>query len=230
MSVFEKVQNAQHTHDNKQSIPEQGRDSVASQVDVHGTLQDESDQTRKTTLEHVEGLLHCKPLRNISLDRKRSHTPLLKEQPVHRAMAVCMAQGDSIKEIAAKFGYTPREISYIANADWFRDLVLQIQTAREYTVEQRLSALGHAAVTQLTELLTGAESENVRERVSNSILDRVLGRAVQRVESFSASLRDMQDLEEQKREAAALEEKIRETETEKQKLREQLKREREVTL
>lgn len=140
-----------------------------------------------------------------------------QERLSHRLVAVAAAQGSSRDEIAEQFGYGSTQVARILRLPWVKDLVLRIQANRQLSVEQRLRTMAPHALDTLGDLLS-AESENVRAAVARDLLDRVLGKAIQRSENvnINATPSDVQELNS---EMSHLDEQLEEIRKRKQQLR-----------
>jgi hypothetical protein len=131
------------------------------------------------------------PLENKELSPPRNSV----EKPIHRAIAIMTAQGMSLSEIVTNTGMAAVTISQLQKKPWFVDRVLTIQSSKALRVEDRLQKMASVAAEELYRLCTTGKSERVRLSASTDILDRALGRAVQRTENYNASASELADLD-----------------------------------
>jgi hypothetical protein len=113
-------------------------------------------------------------------------TALSHEKPIHVLMCYMMASGKSIKEIAEATQYSEGSVRGIAKQPWFRKRFLRVTSeAGKSEVE---SFLAGETMNSL-EVLVQIRDENIQSRphvsatAANSILDRALGKATQKVET-----------------------------------------------
>lgn len=126
--------------------------------------------------------------------------PIIHEKIEHRAMAYMRASGLTRKEIFIQLGgqftdkgvpisgtgqYSYAHIGNILNQPWFRKRVVELQhQAGVSGVEAAIQAETPAAVETIVDIMRDEKaSATARLNAANSILDRGLGKAVQRVES-----------------------------------------------
>lgn len=128
-----------------------------------------------------------KPTEASSLDKRDSKTPIKTIDPIHRAMAVYKAKGFTNKQIASQFGYTAQGVLIISKQPWFKDLVAEVVATSIEPAVTSLSRMANRALEVQEELLE-SKNESIKLQVSDSVLDRQLGKAVQRTESISRVL------------------------------------------
>lgn len=128
-----------------------------------------------------------------------------REKPEHRLMIMFFAQGMSVKDVFIQFGgewsdekgncgpihgtgkYSYAHISQVRKQPWAQESIARImrETIQD-PMAARFAELGSRAVDVLEEVMTSEKTApNVRANAANSILDRHLGRAVQKIETKS---------------------------------------------
>lgn len=140
----------------------------------------------------VEGLNGCPP----------PPLELKKENNAHRIMLYLAAGGNNVTEIAGITGYTPQHVSTIVRQDWFQtQLTRLIEESGKPVIDQLLQNEAKNCLTSLLALRDGPTTPpSVKAAVSINILDRVLGKAVQKTESINhnfnrTSTMSMEELE-----------------------------------
>jgi len=107
-----------------------------------------------------------------------------KELPVHRQMLWLRLNGHNVKETAAITGYTPHHVSAICKQPWFREAFVKLSTQMgRDSVENFLQGEIIPTLERLVSLRDTAESDAVRKAACDSILDRIRGKPVARVET-----------------------------------------------
>lgn len=122
------------------------------------------------------------PLQNLSVPRFENQ----KEQPWHRTMAWMMAKGFTQKEIAQAVSKSEATVSLAARQSFMKQMVVDIIAEFQLNDESAMNLLRAAqggAAQALIALATSASSETVKLNANREILDRVLGRPVQFVNS-----------------------------------------------
>lgn len=106
-----------------------------------------------------------------------------KERPVHRTIAYMLLKGTPVRQIADLVGCSPNTIYNLQTAPWFKTICAQLAatTQADDVLQQLKSAASGAALRLIT--LTESANETVALRASDSLLDRVLGKAVTRIQS-----------------------------------------------
>ena len=118
------------------------------------------------------------PLHNPAIPRFEAQ----KEQPWHRTMAWMLAKGFTQKEIAQAVDRNEATVSLAALQSFMKqmvvDIIAEFQLNDESAMNLLRAAQGSAAQT-LIALASSANSETVKLNANREILDRVLGRPVQ---------------------------------------------------
>jgi lambda repressor-like predicted transcriptional regulator len=112
-----------------------------------------------------------------------------REQPHHRIIILLKAQGFSNREIAKQMEMDPVTISQVLRQPWARERLLKILEEKGGSaVESFIKGEAINSLQTLVEVrddpMSGAPA---RVSASNSLLDRYLGKAVQRTENLSVS-------------------------------------------
>lgn len=113
----------------------------------------------------------------------RSAQKTVDEQPWHQHAARYCAMGMVPKEVAAACGVDPQVIYRLRNALWFQDRVTALMAEQDKDVMEIFKNARGAMAMKLVDLALTAESETVQLAACDKVLDRFLGKAVQRVES-----------------------------------------------
>jgi len=109
---------------------------------------------------------------------------LRKERPEHRQILWLRLNGHNVKETAGITGYTPQHISTICKQPWFREAFVKLSTQMgRDSVESFLQGEIIPTLERLTHLRDHAESDAVKKAACDSILDRIRGKPVARVET-----------------------------------------------
>lgn len=109
---------------------------------------------------------------------------LRKERPEHRQVLWLRLNGHNCKETAALTGYTPQHVSTICKQPWFREAFVKLSTQMgRDSVESFLQGEIIPTLQRLTYLRDNAESDAVQKAACDSILDRIRGKPVARVET-----------------------------------------------
>lgn len=105
-----------------------------------------------------------------------------REKGVHRLMEYMYASGKSLRDIAAETGYSEAQVSKISRQTWFRANVAQlIHSQGAGNIQSLIEGGAVEAAMVLRDLATSGETEAVRLKASQDILDRVMGKATQKV-------------------------------------------------
>ena len=103
-----------------------------------------------------------------------NHDPK-SEQPWHRALAYMLLQGNSNKECAKYFEKTPARIYQLKKTPWFKSLLAQLADIHfENDVAGLLQNAAFDAISTLSDLALGAESESVRRSAASDLLNQHL--------------------------------------------------------
>jgi len=126
-------------------------------------------------------------------EQARTNPPnfsIIREKPEHRIVVYLKAQGLSNKEIAERTGYTNAWVGQVCRQPWFRlKLVQELKEAGIDQVNAVLKASALDSVFTLVDLRDDVTAPKaVRKSCADSLLDRYLGKAVQRVEHDEAQL------------------------------------------
>jgi hypothetical protein len=115
---------------------------------------------------------------------KPAYQGLRKEMPVHRQMLWLRLNGHNVKETAAITGYSPQQVSVVCKQPWFREAFIKLSTQMgKDSVESFLNGEIIPTLERLVHLRDNAESDAVRKSACDSILDRIRGKPVARVET-----------------------------------------------
>lgn len=112
---------------------------------------------------------------------------LKKENNNHRIMLYLAAAGNNVSEIAGITGYSPQHTSTVMRQDWFqKQLAGLLEESGKPVVEHLLQMEAKASLDVLIQLRDGqATPPAVKMNCAFNILDRVLGKAVQKTESVN---------------------------------------------
>ena len=105
------------------------------------------------------------------------------EQPWHQHAARYCAMGMVPKEVANACGVDVQVIYRLRNSLWFQDRVTALMAEQDKDVMEIFKNARGAMAMKMVDLALTAESETVRLAACDKVLDRFLGKAVQRVES-----------------------------------------------
>lgn len=105
------------------------------------------------------------------------------EKAEHRLVLILKLKGLSNREIARRIGFTEPWVSQITRQPWFQvQLVEELSHVQEEVVDQILKVEATNSLFKLVELRDTAKSEMVQKDCAIDILNRHLGKAVQRTE------------------------------------------------
>lgn len=107
-----------------------------------------------------------------------------KEKFWHRTAEYLAAAGYTAQEIAEATGYSEDQVKNLQKAPWFQAAVTDIiHKSGGSDIMTLIKAQQQKALSVLVEVLDNPKAPaNTRAAVANSILDRVMGKATQRVE------------------------------------------------
>lgn len=110
---------------------------------------------------------------------------IVHEKPEHRVIVYMKAQGLSNTEVAERTGYGIAWVGQICRQPWFRlQLVNELREAGVDQIHSVLKASALDSVWTLIDIRDDKEAPKaVRKACSDSLLDRYLGKATQRIES-----------------------------------------------
>jgi hypothetical protein len=115
---------------------------------------------------------------------------IVHEKPEHRVIIYLKAQGMSNKEVAAKTGYNYAWVSQITRQPWFR--LRLVGELKEVGIDQITTVLKSSALDSVHTLIDLRDDPStpraVRRACADSLLDRFLGRAVQKIETGEQKL------------------------------------------
>lgn len=115
---------------------------------------------------------------------KPAYVNLKKELPEHRQMLWLRLNGHNVKETAAIVGYTPQHVSAVCKQPWFREAFVKLSTQMgRDSVESFLQGEIIPTLERLVHLRDHAESDAVKKASCDSILDRIRGKPIARVET-----------------------------------------------
>lgn len=114
----------------------------------------------------------------------KSYRYYAKESPVHRLMLWMRLEGHNNREIATMTGYCTQTVANVSRQPWFQEAFCRISTERGLDiVDGFLQGEIIPTLDRLVKLRDGAESDAVKKAACDSILDRVRGKPVARVET-----------------------------------------------
>lgn len=139
--------------------------------------------------------LHADPIAAIDVD---------SEKPWHRLAILLAAQGYTTVEIAEKLGFNLSWVSLLLRQPWARQrLIDEINKAGRSEIETILKGAGAAAMQRIVHISEEAKNEAVRLAANKEIIDRLLGKAVERLEVVKKPALDLAQVNQ---ELASLEE------------------------
>jgi hypothetical protein len=101
-------------------------------------------------------------------------------------------QGLNAKEIAMVTGYTPEHVRTVCKQPWFVEAFCRLSTEQgKDAVQTFLEGHQMLACEGLVDLAQNSESEAVRKAACDSILDRIRGKPVAKIETKSTSSVDV---------------------------------------
>ena len=132
---------------------------------------------------------------------------ILTEKPEHRIIILLKGQGFSNIEIAEKTGYTNVWVGQILRQPWAKEaLVREIQSTGRDEIQTFLQGAALDSLHTLVQLRDDAKVENsVRRAAADSLADRYLGKATQKVDSVTTVRTTSNDIEAVQREIEELE-------------------------
>lgn len=128
------------------------------------------------------------------------------ERPEHRMMVYMKAQGLSNGDIARHFGYTEPWTSQVLRQPWARKMLVDVlQTSGVEAVQGALQTSALDSVFKLIDLRDDPKAPyNVQANCAINILDRILGKPTQKIESSSTVTHVSQDVAEVEKELATI--------------------------
>lgn len=107
----------------------------------------------------------------------------VKEQPWHRIAATMLANGMTQKAVAEALDRTPASISQLMQNPWFCESVAREMAKNGRSVQDLVVAEAFQSLATLIDIRNDLSTPaSVRARVSDSLLDRAFGKAVNRTE------------------------------------------------
>lgn len=152
------------------------------------------------------------PDRLFSSENNPPNFAIMEEKAEHRFIVYLKAQGLSNKEVADKTGYTQPWISQITRQPWFKlRLVQELKDAGVDAVQCAIKMSALDSVFTLVDLRDDLTSPKaVRKAACDSLLDRFLGKAPQKVELDQKSVPSTPEIRELDAEIRKAEEAVRE--------------------
>lgn len=130
---------------------------------------------------------------------------LKKERPDHRIMVMLKAQGKSTAEIAQFLDVTPTTVNYVLRQPWARQMLISlIHASGEQGIDAFLQSELLPSMMKLVEVRDDPVAKKSEQlAAANSLIDRFLGKPMQRVETAKAP--DPVDLAQLQKESERLE-------------------------
>ncbi len=136
---------------------------------------------------------------------------ILSEKPEHRIVCYLKAQGKSNKEIAELTGFTYPWVSQMLRQPWARQRILQlIKEAGGDEVTTLLQSTTTDSIYTLIDVRDDPKAKPAeRTTAANALLDRVLGKPLQRVEADTTIRNVTNDVSEINAQLAGVEEELK---------------------
>lgn len=135
------------------------------------------------------------PVRPLFNGREPLYT-LKAERPEHRAVIMMAAAGMGNKEIANALGKTPQYVMYVKKQPWAEEQILrEMETAGREPVIQLMKCSALEATETILDTMRTADSKKVRMEAAAHILDRVLGKATNKIEVTNKAPSEFTDAE-----------------------------------
>lgn len=116
-------------------------------------------------------------------NRPKSYGVIEREQPEHRTMLYLAAAGHDAREIAGITGYSYQQVRKVMSQDWFqRQYTSLLLESGKSAVDELLNLEAAASVNKLIFLRDEAKSEAVQYQASVNLLDRIMGKPIQKSE------------------------------------------------
>ena len=135
---------------------------------------------------------------------------VLHEKAEHRIIVYLKAQGLSNKEVAEKTGFTYPWVSQIVRQPWFR--LRLVQELKDAGIDQISSVLKSSALDSVFTLIDLRDDPStpraVRRSCADSLLDRFLGKAVQKIESSESKIPQSTEIQAVERELAEVNQQL----------------------
>lgn len=113
-----------------------------------------------------------------------------REKPEHRIILLLKLKGMSNREISKETGYTESWITQITHQPWFQDMLVEkIAEAGDNIVENLISLEAKNSMFTLIKLRDDPQQAGaVRAACAKDVLDRYLGKPVQRSENLNVNV------------------------------------------
>lgn len=133
------------------------------------------------------------------------------EKPEHRVMIFLKAHGFSNLEIAEKTGYSPVMVSQILRQPWARErLITEISKSGRDVLSELIKGTGVDSVMTLVELRDDKNAPAaVRKACASDLIDRILGKPTQHIESDATVRHVSTEIGEVDRELQSLETELK---------------------
>lgn len=106
-----------------------------------------------------------------------------RERPEHREMVLMRQLGFTAREIAEKVGYTPAGVNQVLRQPWARQRILEGLHASASKLQDMLDReAAESLLVQLELRDSPATPTAVKAKICDSIMDRALGKATQKVD------------------------------------------------
>jgi hypothetical protein len=124
---------------------------------------------------------------------------VMSEKPWHRVAIMLAARGCTVTEIAEKMERTVAWVSLLLRQPWARERITsEIMTEGRDELETLIKGAAPEAFRRIISLSENAEAEAVKLAANREIIDRLLGKPVQKVEQKNTNLNlDMAKIEEE---------------------------------
>jgi hypothetical protein len=133
------------------------------------------------------------------------------EKAEHRLILYLKLEGFSNREVAARTGYTESWVSQVTRQPWFQKrLLVELNTNGRTGLTEYLKVQVEDSFVKIVELRDGAKSETVQAACAMNIIDRVLGKPVQRSEVKMETSRKVDQVEDIRAAVDALNEREKE--------------------
>lgn len=121
---------------------------------------------------------------------------IVQEQPIHRLMVMLKAEGKSNTEIAHQLNYTISWVTQITRQPWFKlRLTKELSDAGRDQITALLKGAATDSVYTLMELRDDPQAPKaVRKSAADSLLDRWIGKPVQKVELENTKLPSTEEI------------------------------------
>ena len=118
------------------------------------------------------------------------------ERPEHRAICLMKASAMTNKEIASAIGWSAPGVANVVKQPWAQEQILrEIENAGREPVVQLLRISAQEATETILDTMRTADSKKVRMEAAIHVLDRVLGKATNKIEVSNKSASEFSDAE-----------------------------------